>query len=1003
MTMQRVSTVCALSLVLTGNALAQGSRAQTDAYLKALDHKSKMRAADHLMRKKGSGQFTTRGQNITYSQNKWQPLGPTDMAPRSQWSQGPSTSRVAGRVNAVAYDNRREGVVYAATAHGGVWKSEDFGTLWTPLSDFNFPTLHTSAIALDPVNTRIVYVGLGDVHRFGDYNGNPTSVIEYTNASATGIMKSFNGGVNWVNVGRNEMAGTAVSAIVVDPVNPKIVIATTGRGVGAPGRIWRSEDGGTSWTNVTPAGVNGDWSGIHCFNAYNNPRTLPINRPYYATCLGNGVYRSNDQGRSWFKINAPLRYQAANQPRGYLLRAISSSIDPKVVYVMEGNSAFSDGRFYKGVLKTLSGAPTFEWTDITGSYPTNDGVVNNWFRGDYANAISVSSILVGTTNQDLLIGAHSTLAYSVGGNVNWTETGATMAPGALTHIDQHDIRANPFNGLQNLLANDGGIYGLNFTNGSSVSVSFDGTLNRMLSIASFNGATFNKTNEEQLVAGTPTLGVVRHSGTVWDSSGLAIPPFVPPVPNIGKTAADPTNFNTQYLGVAGGDIRRSLNRGASFGSIVVQYNPMTDTYNYPFDGTEDGSLYDAWNAQGPSWYQPIYVEPNLQQVTVQTVPNGPVSIATVRPMYTGRTRLWRFDPAPATKVSTTDTDIPSPRGQWRQVNTTDLGDSGESISAITTTGGGARIYVGTTGGKLWVTSPVGGNPDSGLDEDPDNGDLIATWRRIDNDSLPDRPITSISVTNARPGDILVTLAGTGGGHVYRCQDISAQNILFTQQNGLGDDAENIYTRLPDVPVYELVRDPEDPVNTWFVATEVGVFTTIDKGSTWTDAGTPLKLPMVPVTDIDVISYVDGGGIAKKFLTAATYGRGAWKFDLSNLEQVRNEPNLSVSFTLGRSGAKIFAVVNLKNAESTTEAPVGPAENVNVVLSNITVGKTVAATETTLPIDLTTIGVGKSKSTSLRYPGTVGPSGSLATFRVDYTYRYNDVTHRKSHVVRTRIP
>ena len=118
MTMQRASTVFALSLVLTGNALAQGSRPQTDAYLKALEHKSKMRPAEHLMRRQTSGESTTRGLNITYSQNKWTSLGPTNMAPRSQWTQGPSSSRVAGRVNAVAYDNRREGVFYAATAHG---------------------------------------------------------------------------------------------------------------------------------------------------------------------------------------------------------------------------------------------------------------------------------------------------------------------------------------------------------------------------------------------------------------------------------------------------------------------------------------------------------------------------------------------------------------------------------------------------------------------------------------------------------------------------------------------------------------------------------------------------------------------------------------------------------------------------------------------------------------------------------------------------------------------
>ena len=242
----------------------------------------------------------------------------------------------------------------------------------------------------------------------------------------------------------------------------------------------------------------------------------------------------------------------------------------------------------------------------------------------------------------------------------------------------------------------------------------------------------------------------------------------------------------------------------------------------------------------------------------------------------------------------------------------------------------------------------------------------------------------------------MTLGGTGTGHVFRCQDVTANNIVYTDQSGLADNPEINYTRLPDVPLYGIVRDPSDPVNTWFVATEIGVFTTTDKGSTWFDAGTPLRLPMIPVTAIHISPRT-------KFLSVATYGRGAWHFDMSNLVETRTEPQLSLTYSLSRSGSKVFAVVTLVNADNTPINPVGPAENVNVTASSITVGPTIANTETPVPVDLTTIGAGKSKSTALQFAGTVGPSGSTATIRVSYSYRFNEQTIVKSYSVRTRLP
>ena len=96
-------------------------------------------------------------------------------------------------------------------------------------------------------------------------------------------------------------------------------------------------------------------------------------------------------------------------------------------------------------------------------------------------------------------------------------------------------------------------------------------------------------------------------------------------------------------------------------------------------------------------------------------------------------------------------------------------------------------------------------------------------------------------------------------------------------------------------------------------------------------------------------------------------------------------------------------MTLKNADNTIANPVGPAENVKITAANITVAQTSSNTITAVPVDLTTIGVGKSKSSALDFNGNVGKAGTLANVRVNWSYRFNDVTYTGSTTWRTRLP
>ena len=291
-----------------------------------------------------------------------------------------------------------------------------------------------------------------------------------------------------------------------------------------------------------------------------------------------------------------------------------------------------------------------------------------------------------------------------------------------------------------------------------------------------------------------------------------------------------------------------------------------------------------------------------------------------------------------------------------------------------------------------------------------NPSVARAFRQINTATLPVRPITSISVNPTHPEDILVTLGGTGGGHVYRCQNTRSSTVVWTDQSGVVTSSTdpNFFTRLPDIPVNGIARDASDPVNTLYIATDVGVFVTTDQGTTWQDATTPLGLPNVQCIGI---KFVTIAGVSN--LNVATYGRGVWRINTTTAQQVFDTPNLKSTFTLNRIGNEIFAVVTITNEQKKdplgNNLPTGLAENVQITSSSL-FRTTAVGTTTTLPITLGAIAVGSSRSLTMRYPGSVGVAGAAADFRVAGTYVTQNTNLQGPIVnntafpdVRTRLP
>jgi photosystem II stability/assembly factor-like uncharacterized protein len=150
------------------------------------------------------------------------------------WEQRGPTN-IGARVTDLAVHPTNPDIVYAAMASGGVFKSEDGGTGWMPLFQ-DEAVLPVGAIALDPQNPDVVYVGTGEA------NANSYSFF------GLGLYRSTDAGRNWQNIG---LADTRyIARIRVDPTNSeRVFVAATGKlfGTGPDRGIYRTTDGGVTW------------------------------------------------------------------------------------------------------------------------------------------------------------------------------------------------------------------------------------------------------------------------------------------------------------------------------------------------------------------------------------------------------------------------------------------------------------------------------------------------------------------------------------------------------------------------------------------------------------------------------------------------------------------------------------------------------------------------------------------------------------------------------------
>ncbi len=236
---------------------------------------------------------------------------------------GPSRG---GRVTTVTGIPSQPGTYYMGTVGGGVWKTADFGQSWRNVSDGYFSTGSIGAMRVALTDPDIVYVGTGS-------DGIRSNVI-----TGRGVYKSTNAGKTWSFIGLRSVG--QIGAVEIHPKDPDIVfVAAMGHAFGpGPDRgVYRTLDGGGSWDKVLY--VSETCGAVDLEFAPNDPQTIYAcmwraeRKPWTIISGGRegGVYRSRDGGQTWTQLQNGLPQGL----RGKGDLAVSQAAPERVYVLME--------------------------------------------------------------------------------------------------------------------------------------------------------------------------------------------------------------------------------------------------------------------------------------------------------------------------------------------------------------------------------------------------------------------------------------------------------------------------------------------------------------------------------------------------------------------------------------------------------------------------------------------------------------------------------------------
>ncbi|UCE39965.1 MAG: hypothetical protein JSV17_10815 [Candidatus Aminicenantes bacterium] len=334
---------------------------------------------------------------------KWRNIGPANMG---------------GRIDDFAVVESNPNIVYAATASGGIWKTENNGVTWEPIFD-SHETSTIGDITVAPSNPDVVWAGTGEPNN------------RQSSSWGNGVYKSTDGGKSWKNMGLTDTHH--IGRIVIHPINPDIVYVAALGHLWGPNKergLYRTTDGGKTWTNTKYIDENTGFVDVAI--DHESPDTL------YAAAYqrrrrgwgfngggsGSGLYKTTDGGDNWVRLTKGL-------PEGIVGR-IGLDIYRKNSSIVYAIVEHKQGGIFR------SNDKGFTWKKMSRTNP----------RPMYYSKIRIDP---NNDQRIWVLGARMYMSEDGGKNFN---TGFVTR----IHGDHHAMWINPQNSHHMIVGSDGGIH-----------------------------------------------------------------------------------------------------------------------------------------------------------------------------------------------------------------------------------------------------------------------------------------------------------------------------------------------------------------------------------------------------------------------------------------------------------------------------------------------------------------------------------------------------------------
>ncbi|HET9275645.1 MAG TPA: hypothetical protein VFN96_06220 [Gemmatimonadales bacterium] len=685
----------------------------------------------------------------------------------------------SGRIGEIVVHPADRSTWYVAVHSGGVWKTVNAGTTWTPLFDGQ-ASYSIGTVALDPSSPLTVWVGSGE-------NNSQRSV-----GFGDGIYRSTDGGRSWTNLG---LKGSGhIGKILVHPTDSRVVYVSAIGPLWSPGGdrgVYKTTDGGKSW--VQSLKPDNEWTGA--YDLAFDPRDPDV---MYATTWqrarrqwgfidggpGSALWKTTDGGATWSRLSRGL----PTTELGKIGLAVSPA-SPNTVYAIV-EAASRAGGFYR----------------------SEDGG-QNWSRMNPMVAgppFYYHKLFADPKDPDRVYSMDVRLMMTEDGGRTWRSV-----QGRSTHVDNHALWIDPDDTRHLLLGNDGGMY-QSFDRGATWQF-----------VANLPVTQFYKVDVAQsespfylICGGTQDNNTLCGPSATRNSHGASNADWFITVGGDGfQPRIDPENATFIYSQSQHGELVRYDRRTGE--RVEIQPQP----------GRGEPAL--RWH-----WDSPLIVSPHRASR-----------------IYFGSQRLFRSDDRgdtwrPVSPDLTRQIDRSRLRMMGRRwsvdavARNTSTSFFGTIVALAESPRREGLLFAGTDDGILAVTENDGG-----------------AWRRIEHvEGVPDT--TFVADVEPSRHDAATVYAAFNN---HKAGDFRPYLLKSTD---LGRTWTSIAGNLPERgPVWTIVEDHLDP-DLLFAGTEFGAYFSLDGGRRWTRFG---GLPTIPVRDIVIHRQ-------RNDLVLATFGRGFYVLD-----------------------------------------------------------------------------------------------------------------------------